>query len=254
VAISYKQFSCCLKVMLLLVLVTQGVSAAGTIVGSKHDLSAPFATGTGTDEICAFCHTPHGANADLDNDGAIDSDHPTRPPAPLWNKIITTMSAYAMYKSDTLNANCDATPSPLSLVCLSCHDAAMSGLGTIGAVNKTDVHFLMNEPNRGGIFNPNRNCEVPCHKADDPWTGFPEFWEVGPDLTDDHPISMSYPTPDIDPDFFIPPDPQRGWSDVKLFMGRVECPSCHNPHDPTNVPFLRKTMANSALCTTCHNK
>jgi len=243
----------------MLLLITQAVSAAGTIVGSKHDLSASSATNSGNDEICVFCHTPHNANADLDNDGAIDSDHPTRPPAPLWNRIISTMSAFTMYKSATLNANCDATPSPLSLVCLSCHDTASSSsisaypVGNDGAVAKADTHFLVNEPNRDGVFNPIRRCAVECHSAELS-TKLQPFWEIGPDLTDDHPISMSYPTPDIDPDFFIPPDAQKGWSDVKLFMGRVECPSCHNPHDPTNVPFLRKTMANSALCTTCHNK
>ncbi len=214
--------------------------------------------GSGRDEICVFCHTPHGSNADLDNDGVVDSDHPTRPPAPLWNRKITTMSAFTMYKSATLNANCDATPSPLSLVCLSCHDAALATVGllnndgAVAAVN--DTHFLMNEPNRGGIFNPlPRTCAVFCNSVGG-FESLQPFWEIGPDLTDDHPVSMSYPTPDIDPDFFVPPDPQRGWSDVKLFMGRVECPSCHNPHDPTNVPFLRKTMAGSALCTTCHNK
>ncbi|MFC1602217.1 cytochrome c3 family protein [Pseudomonadota bacterium] len=57
-----------------------------------------------------------------------------------------------------------------------------------------------------------------------------------------------------DPDFFIPPDLQKGWSDVKLYKGRIECPSCHNPHDPANVAFLRKSMKNSGLCATCHNK
>ncbi len=257
-AIGCKQFDCYLKVLLLFVLVSPGMGwAAGTIVGSKHDLSTGYATADAIDEICVFCHTPHGSNADLDNDGAIDANHPTRPPAPLWNRKISTMSAFAMYKSDTLNVNCDATPSPLSLVCLSCHDSASSagiGLGVDGAVAKADTHFMMNDPNRGGIFgNPTRNCAVPCHSAEFE-TVLPAFWEIGPDLTNDHPISMTYPTPDIDPDFFVPPDTQRGWTDVKLYMGRVECPSCHNPHDPTNEPFLRKTMAGSALCVTCHNK
>ncbi len=254
-AIGCKPFGCCLKVMLFLVLVTQNVSAAGTIVGSKHDLSASSATNSGNDEICVFCHTPHGANIDLDNDGLYDADHATRPSAPLWNRIISTMSAFTMYTSATMNADCDATPSPISLVCLSCHDSASSasiGLGVDGAVAKADTHFLVNEPNREGIFNPNRRCAVACH-SEEFSTVLPEFWEVGPDLTNDHPISMPYPTPDVDPNFFVPPDTQKGWSDVKLFRGRVECPSCHNPHDPTNEPFLRKTMAASALCTTCHN-
>jgi len=242
--------------MLFFVLITPSMGwAAGTIVGSKHDLSSGSPSTDAKDQICVFCHTPHGANVDLDLDGAVDSDHPTRPPAPLWNRIISTMSAFTMYTSATMNADCDATPSPLSLVCLSCHDAANASIGILdmdGAVSAADVHSLVNNPNRGGITSP-RNCTVFCHSVGG-IDSLQPFWEVGPDLTNDHPISMTYPTPDIDPDFFVPPDIQRGWSDVKLYMGRVECPSCHNPHDPTNVPFLRKTMAGSALCTTCHNK
>ncbi len=224
-------------------------AAPGTIVGSKHDLSSPF--GGGSDEICVYCHTPHSANSDLDNDGNVDSDHASRPPAPLWNRRITTLAPYQMYTSATLNMACDNTPSPLSLVCLSCHDTADATspmAGDDGAVNYIDAHNLVNEPNRGDTI---PNCGTRCHPGGgDP---APEWFQIGPDLSNEHPISMSYPTPTEDPAFFIPPDLQRGWSDVKLFMGRVECPSCHNPHDPTNIPFLRKSMVASGLCTTCHN-
>ena len=238
--------------------ITQGmVAGAASIVGSKHDLSTNGGGG-GSDEICVFCHTPHNANSDLDNDGNFDADHATRPGAPLWNRRITDMSAYSMYKSDTLNANCDNTPSPLSLVCLSCHDSGantnIGGLGEVGAVSAADVHFLMNEPNRGPIFKGFANCWKRCHASGNFGVNFSPNWQIGPDLTNDHPISLTYPTPDVDPDFFTPPDLQKGWSDVKLFKGRVECPSCHNPHDPANVPFLRKSMESSGLCTTCHNK
>ncbi len=233
--------------LLFSALTAQTWAVPGTIVGSKHDLSSPF--GGGSDEICVYCHTPHNANADLDNDGNVDSNHATRPPAPLWNRRITTMANYQMYTSATLNMVCDNTPSPLSLVCLSCHDAATSFSGIVGAVNTTDTHNLVNEPNRGAT---NPNCGTRCHPGggDEP----PKWWQIGPDLSNEHPISMTYPTASDDPDFFIPPDLQKGWSDVKLFMGRVECPSCHNPHDPTNIPFLRKSMVSSGLCTTCHNK
>ncbi|MBI3593131.1 MAG: hypothetical protein HY099_06610 [Nitrospirae bacterium] len=39
-----------------------------------------------------------------------------------------------------------------------------------------------------------------------------------------------------------------------MFSGRVECPSCHDPHDPSRNTFLRKSNAGSALCLTCHIK
>jgi len=257
----FKWFGCYLKTILFLGLAMQSLLVtAGTIEGSKHDLSSSGSGGR--DEICVFCHTPHGANDDLDNDGNPDADHAERPPAPLWNRVITSMATFSMYKSDTLNSDCDATPSPLSLVCLSCHDSAgnmsFDGTGTLndGAMNSDDTHFLVNEPNRSDIFGTQeleRNCGVPCHDYSG-YTKVPKFWEIGPDLTDDHPISMSYPTPAMDPDFWPPDNADTGWSDVRLFNGRVECPSCHNPHDPDNVPFLRKTMVGSALCFACHNK
>lgn len=70
---------------------------------------------------------------------------------------------------------------------------------------------------------------------------------------------MTYPTPAQDPAFRTPPDLLRGWGglssgDVKLYGGKVECPSCHNVHNPSNRPFLRKTNTNDALCLTCHIK
>ena len=54
--------------------------------------------------------------------------------------------------------------------------------------------------------------------------------------------------------FRTPPDPQRGWSDARLFNGKVECSSCHLVHDPSIPPFLRKSNAGSQLCLTCHVK
>ena len=247
----YKHTGLYLVGLLFFTLTTQTVVAAGTIVGSKHDL-ANYGGGLGnSDEICVFCHTPHNANADLDNDGNIDSEHATRPSAPLWNRRITTMAPYQMYTSATLNMACDNTPSPLSLVCLSCHDIEGPD-GADGAVGPTDMHALVNDSNRNNpAIGTQGNCGPRCHT---PGGNPPEWWQIGPDLSNEHPISMTYPTAADDPDFFIPPSLQKGWSDVKLFMGRVECPSCHNPHDPTNIPFLRKSMVGSGLCITCHNK
>ena len=50
------------------------VANAQDILNSKHDLGGAIAGGT--DEVCVFCHTPHGAN--------------TSASAPLWNKGVTT--------------------------------------------------------------------------------------------------------------------------------------------------------------------
>lgn len=231
---------------------------AASIINSKHNLgtTGPFASGSGngkSDEVCVFCHTPHSANIDLDNDGQADGIHK----APLWNRRITDATVYLTYTSPTMNAVCDATPSPVSLACLSCHDGVT---GSISAVDNNDTHSLVNPSNRSSSESQQAAgayCDS-CH--DGPGAGAGNTppatsWQIGADLRDDHPISMRYEVAlEADPSLNTPPDIEKGWSDVKLINGRVECPSCHNPHDPTNVPFLRKSINGSGLCLVCHNK
>ncbi len=236
---------------------------AGTVVGSKHDLGTnneyldPFGDAD-TSEVCVFCHTPHGAN----NQGEMAG-------APLWNRRLTDTGSYLMYTSPTMDASCLATPSGVSLACLSCHDVATSSGGDFGAVaagssGRGDQHELVNPSNtvsaaalNGGAGGASCNA---CHGEDGrngtgPWPKLYEEWQIGNDLRDDHPISLLYADTLAGDSFFnTPPDAENGWSDVKLYEGRVECPSCHNPHDPDNVPFLRKSNDGSALCLTCHNK
>lgn len=207
---------------------------SGTIVGSAHDLS----TST-TPEPCVFCHTPHMAN--------------TRIQGPLWNRFVDPNVAFTLYANP--GGTMDTTvgqPSPLSRLCLGCHDgveATTMGNGTVGSTK----HELLKAP---GSPPPDLtsmpNCNG-CHA--DLAYGRPAKM-LGTDLSDDHPISMVYPTPAQDPKFHTPPDSQRGWGvgNVRLFDGKVECSSCHNPHNPAYAPFLIKPNAKSDLCLTCHDK
>ncbi len=203
---------------------TQG----GSIVGTRHDLSSGS-----TPEICVFCHTPHNANLDLNG--------------PLWNRFVTTQT-FILYDSATLDTN-PSQPSPVSKLCQSCHDG----------VNATSVAHGYNGSNKHDLVNPPvgdmpdttswPNCER-CHT--DIYLGRAPKW-LGTDLTDDHPISIEYPTPSVDPNFNIPPDLQDGWTDdVRLVNGKIECITCHDVHNPDFAPFLVKSNAGSALCTTCH--
>lgn len=226
------------KIVGIALLLVHQLLLATTIVGSKHDLSNGNFYGSpqaGTaNEICIFCHTPHNANTSN---------------GPLWNRNISDIDAFTPYTSSTMNANCAATPNPVSLACLSCHDEV--GGGAVLASGDNAQHRLVNPSNASG---GQPNCTA-CHFT--PSGGiFPGSWfQIGPDLSNEHPVSLVYnDTLTEDADFNTPPDPLSGWSDVKLFNGRVECPSCHNPHDPQYVPFLRKTINGSALCYVCHNK
>lgn len=78
----------------------------------------------------------------------------------------------------------------------------------------------------------------------------PANWQ-GLDLSNDHPIAMTYPTNAQDPLFNTPLDPLGGWPDVPLFDGKVECASCPDVHDPGIVPFMRTPNTGSAGCLRC---
>lgn len=135
--------------------------------------------------------------------------------SPLWNHA-DTASTFDLYGGGTATA---AGNNP-SILCLSCHDG-VTNLDAFGA-------------NAGTV---------------DMATAFPGSTAiVGTDLTDDHPVMVSYPGPNTDYK-----DP-TGFAYAAVYSNNVECSSCHDPHDTTNVPFLRAANTNSQLCLDCHNK
>ncbi|MBI2362927.1 MAG: cytochrome c3 family protein, partial [Elusimicrobia bacterium] len=58
--------------------------------------------------------------------------------------------------------------------------------------------------------------------------------------------------PGTNPEIVLPPAGDA----VKVYgeTNRVECGSCHDPHDNQNGKFLVKSNAGAALCLTCHQK
>ncbi len=149
--------------------------------------------------------------------------------APLWNRNQTT-STFIMYNSPTMDMVQAAQPAGVSLACLGCHD------GTIA------LDQIINTPNaswtsNGAVMTPGAHL-------------------LGTDLSNDHPISLTYDNAQ-DTEFNSASSVVAGG--LGLFTSsnganQVECGSCHDVHDPAIVPFLRKSNANSALCLTCHIK
>lgn len=223
-----------------LVVSAYGDSTDGKVEGTRHDLTWVFnqdASHTVAfndyDEICVYCHTPHGA----DSAGG-----------PLWNRDLGS-NVYEVYNSATMDTSPAATPSTLSLLCLSCHD----GTSTADAVH--------NEPNSGVTTSSlhmrmmeGGDCGT-CHRGDIA-TGAHDSTAsyLGTDLSDDHPVSMPFPDSLDDSGFHTPPDANNGWTNVRLFEGLVECSSCHDVHDNRNAPFLVTSNSGSALCLVCHDK
>lgn len=208
--------------------------AAAGIAGSKHDLSTPFGY---SDQVCAFCHTPHSVN--------------TAVPAPLWNRFVDGTKVFAVYQSATMDTIPSQPHGTLSGVCLGCHDGTL-GSAVVNGYSGSDKHDLVNAPGPGGV--PDLSSEPNCQRCHGEFYGGPPADWQGTDLSNDHPITVVYPTTAQDPKFHPPPDPGNGWDDVKLYAGKIECPTCHSVHDPFIVPFLRRSNDGSGLCLTCHVK
>lgn len=257
-----------------------GQAVAAGIADTKHNLGTSNARAgenrvtVGTEEICVFCHTPHGAD--------------TTAPAPLWNKRLTTGASYSTYatlNSSTIDGTILAVGS-VSLACLSCHDGTQA------------MDNIINAPGSGGYDVTGGGTNGLGYT----WTGSPRATADGlmtgianlsADLSNDHPIGIQYcgggpnaTTPTgacTDTDFVAPQNATINtnlvwWVDTtggtagtrqrtdmllytRSFGGTngpsVECGSCHDPHAPavgTQVAFLRVSNAGSALCLSCHVK
>lgn len=141
----------------------------------------------------------------------------------LWNHAETEQT-FAMFSSSA------GQPQGTSKLCLSCHDG-VTALDSYGG-------------NVGTTVLPSGDRH-----------------NLGTDLTNDHPIGVAYPTTYIgqrwnDPATFAPG--RNGGSGVRLVtvagVKRVECNSCHTPHDNGLGNFLRVPIEQSYLCLQCHIK
>jgi predicted CXXCH cytochrome family protein len=130
-----------------------------------------------------------------------------------------------MYESPTMTATVNLIPTGASRLCLSCHDGtiavgALQGGVIVSPAPPVQGNARLALPDAGG-----RN-----------------------DLSGDHPISFTYP---FKAELTPPSGIQRP---VALSPGnRMECTSCHNPHDNQNGKFLVLSNLDGAqLCTACH--
>ena len=244
------------------------------IASTPHNLSV---TGPGTvkaaseSQVCVFCHTPHGATSA--DEGGVGVR------APLWNRKIPAGSTYTVYTSSSLDANAIQgaldQPGGSSKLCLSCHDGTLA-IGNVNVLNGQGsaipggVNIDMTGAGAGGTMPPGAGTS----------TGFTR--NLGVDLTNDHPISVSYTAPlavrdgelrQVDgnqrwrpgvgevigvraPGYHptLPLEPTGAGG-----TGQVQCGTCHDPHihdtDPTkgNQKFLRQNRFQEATPETSHN-
>jgi hypothetical protein len=275
-------------------------SNRGSVANTRHNMTQRQAEGGGPNasmmdasrndyqEVCVYCHTPHGANSNV--------------ALPLWNRTIkaTTYVTYNQLGTSSLT-QAVTQPGPNSLACLSCHDGQVgvdsvinmpgSGGYNAGQAGNQNNAFLdtWSTSTQSGAAHLGLNAVTPsegclaCHSAGAGIVGRNatdfQVFAIGTDLRNDHPVGVRFPTvaPGVD---FNPPSSSRtgmAWfernanqrpdsSEVRLYDSgegfEVECASCHDPHgvpsggtgSPFNPTFLRVANTGSALCLTCHSK
>lgn len=215
------------KMVLLLAGLMLATSAvAGVIDNSAHDFPTTIAGGGAAevDEICVFCHTPHGSNSAFTG-------------GPLWNRDASAAVLGGVYSSATLNASIDTDYTKIdAAACMSCHDGAQ----TIGDA------ALRNPPN------------APVSGVVGDYTGT----VVGPpmldnDMSNDHPVNFSYDDSDADDAEInaigsLPAEIKFTNTDIQNNV--VQCSTCHDVHNTVGENLIVINNEGSNLCRACHLK
>ena len=269
-------------------------SNMGGIINTRHNLSqSTEASNSGATmnsyrnrygEVCVYCHTPHGANTNVT--------------APLWNRNIpvTTYTTYDQLGTSSINQAYNQ-PGAASLSCLSCHDGQQAVDAIINMPGSGQYSAAANpttwDPVKAGYPVNYKSAQhrtlvqcMACHASDGGPVGvgvgvatdFAVF-VIGTDLTNDHPVGVTYPTTTGGGTDWNTPGGTKGTTkyfddgnakldknDIRLYDSgngpAVECATCHDPHgvpsggagSAFNKTFLRKTNTGSVVCLTCHVK
>ncbi len=257
-----------LALLALAVLVSASALAqrVSDVRNTKHNLSVtgpgPVKATTET-QLCVFCHTPHAATPGV---------------TPLWNRALSS-ATYTAYTSSSLDAAVIQgqldQPGGSSKLCLSCHDGTLA-IGNVNVLN-----------GQGGAAQGTQSIPM---TGVAPGTGFmPDgagagtgfTRNLGINLTNDHPISLSFTgalaTRDgelrnVDPQQKWPPGsgtiigvrasgyrPQLPLEPTGVDgLGQIQCGTCHDPHvreldaAKGNQKFLRQNRFQEAAPTDTH--
>lgn len=230
----------------LIISITMALSLSTTllaVIGGPHGNIGSGSNATDNGEVCIYCHTPHAAN----NFG----------PVPIWNKPTSPLT-YMMYGATAAGVAgktvagtfTDATPTDQTLACLSCHDGVTALDSVINAPGsgRTDINGIEIGGYSSTKIMPNNQSKA---------VGMPTVLSGPGDLRNDHPLSIVY-TPGK-AGLKATNDPLSGWLGAQkvgdlLRSGKVQCVSCHDVHDDTNLMYRRISNNNSDLCLGCHEK
>jgi predicted CXXCH cytochrome family protein len=234
---------------------SQGVKSK--MVGGPHDFGPGGLAVPGRGQsngTCDYCHRPH-----IKTDGVA---------APLWARKLNTGTAFPMYSSITLDAATDTgshvgghiypineTGNNYSAFCLSCHDGS--------AYLATAAWGDNGHPYNNGETDSAWDARFTGVTAGAGFTFADARGNTGDlNLTHTHPVNFDY-------DYVALKDAQiypkananyvfldaSGVGIGRLFGGRMQCESCHNPHFKVGIGLMSPTGdQGGALCVACHKK
>jgi len=137
----------------------------------------------------------------------------------LWNEVETENLFDYPYSRQTEDAPV-GKPDGSSLVCLGCHDGTIA-LGDVLSRTQSISNSI-------GVKRT--------------------------DLSDGHPVSFSYDSDLLARNDELE-DPAKLTQQVRLdAANKIQCTSCHDPHNDTFGNFLVMDNSSTALCVTCHKK
>ncbi|HLK33756.1 MAG TPA: hypothetical protein VKT29_11740 [Terriglobales bacterium] len=192
------------------------------IVGGRHDLRTELSGSSYA--LCNYCHIAHKFS------------NVTAPPTAgplLWNHTLSSKTSYGVYTSSSFSGyNTDitdlgsvATPT-VSNLCLSCHDGTVAIDSWYSAVRASQNTVMM--------------------PADRTVT----------DLTQQHPINFSYTTALATAAGLRAPASTTsvdGAGEIPLFQGKMQCATCHDPHNASGIMTQAfPTQTSGTFCTYCH--
>jgi predicted CXXCH cytochrome family protein len=198
---------------IILPVIVSSVIFGGSIKTSKHNLSSGSPVGEiKAGDTSMICIFCH-------------TSHSGRSFAPMWNRE-SGVPVYTLYDSSTLYSR-PGQPDGTSKLCLSCHDGTIA----LGRVLSRKNEFAMLNTSMGRIPPGKRS-------------------NLGSDLSDDHPISFDPAAAVSSSSELKHPAPY----DAVAYdaQGKLQCTSCHDPHNDSHGDFLARSNVNAAICKTCH--
>ncbi|MFQ5560830.1 MAG: hypothetical protein ACE5FU_09630, partial [Nitrospinota bacterium] len=179
--------------------------------------------------------------------------HNSNPATPGWNRALSG-ATYQTFESSSMQAAV-SQPDGSSRLCLSCHDGTIA-LGDVFNRPGAGLSGSSLQLEGGGLLTGDGKLAPST-------TGGTSF--IGTDLTNDHPVSFVYDEQlSADDGELVNPNPAALELTLKLSDGKVQCTTCHDPHDDSLGMFLKAplvqtddmaTTGNDAqICLLCHDK